>query len=177
MFSSAGTGEAVLLLMFAFGGWFGARLARQGHTPEHPGRAAAILTGLAFGSVLLGLGVMAILGGPESAFPEVVFVNAAIYTVLAVIGYRVWPALGRWTLAYGALARVPVIVVTVIAVPAAWGTHYEKVGPGDGVPMDTVPRILALCFAQVFVWIPWTLLFGGATGAFAAWLVKRRDGK
>ena len=57
----------------------------------------------------------------------------------------------------------------------AWGTHYEKVGPGEGFPMDTVPKILALSFAQLFIWIPWTMLYGGLTGAIVAWIRGRRS--
>ena len=41
--------------------------------------------------------------------------------------------------------------------------------------LEPLPRILWLCAAQVGVWIPWTVLFGGFTGALVAGLASRRS--
>ncbi len=176
--SSEGGGPGALIgivwLIFVFGAVFGARLARQGRAPERPGRAAGIVAAISVGAVALGVVSLGALGGPEQAFPQVLPINFAIYVVAAVLVARVWPALARVNAIYGVIARVPVVVLTVIAVSQNWGTHYEKLGGGDGVVMEPVARTAWLCAAQLFVWIPFTINFGGLAGCVAAWWVSRR---
>ena len=165
----------IVWLTFVFGGYFGYVLARHGAAPAKPGRVVGVsLLGLAM-TIAVIASFFLIVGGPEHAFPHIVFINGAASIAAAWLVYRAWPALGRATLLYGLLARLPIIVITCIAVPAAWGTHYEKFGPGEGLEYSTAAKLLFLNTAQLIVWIPWTMVFGGVAGGLVAWFMARRS--
>ena len=71
-------------------------------------------------------------------------------------------------LAYGYLARIPVVVVMYVALQANWGTHFEKGMPGLPV-MPFLQNWLVICVLPQFVsWIGFTLVIGGLCGGIAA---------
>ncbi|MEM7200308.1 MAG: hypothetical protein AAF628_08595 [Planctomycetota bacterium] len=158
----------IVWLVFVFGAWFGWRLAQSGRGPGRPGRVVLVHV-LAIG----GAAAAAAIGLRFVAFPEIVLVNGASYAVAAAVAWRAWPEMARLNLAYGIAARIPVVIVTLIAVPMAWGTHYEKIGFGDGIELAAAPRMLWLCGAQIVVWLPFTVLFGGLSGGIAAVIAAR----
>ena len=56
-------------------------------------------------------------------------VFVAISIVGIVIGLRAWPALGRVLFQYALAARVPVILVMLVAMLGDSGTHYDVAPP------------------------------------------------
>lgn len=72
-------------------------------------------------------------------------------------GKAFWLRLWKTLTVYGLLARVPVVVITILAVLGNWGTHYEKFGSLTG----TMSRIGAGFAAQLGLWACiWTPLAG-----------------
>jgi len=160
-------------LIFVFGGVMGWRLQRQGLGPGRPGRTlglAVLITILAILPAALWFSRFEI---ALDAFPAVIFISSAGWITGTVLMFRLWPGLARLTLVYGVLARLPVVVITSIAVPMEWGTHYEKAGPGAGLDLSTGEALFGLNYAQVFLWIPATVVLGCTVGALLAWVASR----
>lgn len=172
--SQAGGGGALVgiwWLVLPFGWVFGRHLVRVGAPPAS--RIAAVVWPSIGIALALGLisGMMHLLPQPTlGGF----LAMSVIGPVCGAIGLRGWPALWRTNLLYGLAARVPVIVITPIAVMNAWGTHYEKLAPGSPTVTDAA-RIAILCTAQLVVWLPFTVLVGGLTGGIAAATARRRS--
>lgn len=180
--SDRGGGDLALIgiswFMFPVGAWMGWKLARAGDPPTQPGRALATHAIFAVAAVLwFGLMAALLVEGEDvsTAFPDIVFINGAAYTVLAIVLWRLSPQICRVMFAYGVLARVPVIVITCIAVPMQWGTHYERIGPGDGLPgYSDLAAVLGLSYAQALLWVPITMLFGGLVASVVTYVMARR---
>jgi hypothetical protein len=152
------------------GWWFGAHLSRLDAAPPSP--AAAISWPLA--GIVLGVGVMFlvlhVMGQPSfTAFVSICVSNLAC----AVLALRGWPELFRANLSYGLAARLPIMLITVIAVASGWSTHHTKLAPGSPALPET-QRVLVLCAAQVAMWLPFTVLIGGLFGGVAALVCRRR---
>ncbi len=160
---AAGGGGGVIgigWLIPACGLWFAAVLARQGRGPASRWRALRTFgLGLAGVALALGLGRFVL----PVTFGTFAFVSMAS-TACAVTSFYAWPALARVLLVYAIVARLPILVITVVAVANSWGTHYERLAPGSP-PMSDSARIVVLCGAQLGIWVPLTLLVGGFTGA------------
>ena len=133
---SAGGGGAIVGIVWLvpiFGIYFALRLAREG---ERPGKLLR-----AFALVLLAMAVMpvtgmvaAAAGVDQTGTPALLlFVAAAVVTV--VVALRAWPELARVLVVYGVAARVPVVIVMLIAILASWGTHYD-VPPSPDFPLS-----------------------------------------
>ena len=124
-------------LVPVFGAWFGWKLARSGERPGSLGRA-------------LGLTILALAILPASGFvagrlgvEQRSMTTLAIFAVVSVAGLLVallaWPALGRVLLAYGLAARIPVVLVMLVAILGNWGTHYDvppPKSPADGTAVE-----------------------------------------
>lgn len=156
-------------LPLALGPYFAWRLVREGKAPESAWRAAgmaALGVALMFGSfgIAQRLGVAAILG----AF----FLSLA----LAFVPWKAWPELARVLFAYALAARVPVVIVMLVAILGRWGTHY------DVLPPDPPPNLVAMgpvgqwffigFIPQMTIWIAFTVLFGTLLGAVVVALAK-----
>jgi hypothetical protein len=95
------------------------------------------------------------------------------YSAVAWFVAKVWPALAKVLLAYGLLARIPVIVIMLLAIFGNWGTHYE-LGRPDLPPLaPPLVKWLVIGLApQLGFWVSFTvvvgLLFGSLTAALAA---------
>jgi hypothetical protein len=175
LFSRAGGGGLALVgiawLPPVFGAWFAARLASS-HDRPSPGRLSATgLLGLvlSFGGSML---VMITLRPP-------VLVRLSIFLLLALVGgwlaYRAWPTLGRVLLAYGVAARVPVVVVMLLAILGNWGTHYDA-GPPELASMAAWPRWLLIgVVPQLLLWVPFTLYTGALGGGVGLWWAGRNS--
>ena len=94
-----------------------------------------------------------------------------MFVVLSVIGaavaYRGWPALGRTLLAYGAAARVPVMIVMLFAILGNWGTHYDVVPPGFPAMNPIAKWLLIGVLPQLTLWIWFTIAAGAVCGTIA----------
>lgn len=85
--------------------------------------------------------------------------------------------LAKTLIAYGFVARIPVVAITWIAIQKgdAWDTHFTKFGPDPAkYPQTLSGKMLATCGAQLGFWIfAWTL----GTGMLVGWLWMRAKAK
>jgi hypothetical protein len=176
LFSRAAGGGGALVgivwLVPVFGAWFGWKLTVAGD------RSAGLWRAL--GVTLLALAVLPVagfvagrMGVPQTSL-RMLFVFAVASVVAVAIGLRAWSGLGKTLLAYGFAARVPVVVVMLVAMLANWGTHYDVVPPG--VPeMGPIPKWLVFgVVPQLTIWVAFTLIVGSLFGIAAAAIARRR---
>jgi hypothetical protein len=174
LFSRAGGGGGALVgiswLPLIFGAYFAARLARAGDGPERAGRAIAL--------ALIGLALV-----PASVFaagalkvPQLgrIVIACIAFLVGGGVASRGWPALGRTLLVYGLAARIPVALLMLPAIIGKWGTHYDALPPNFPAMGPVATWALIGLFPQMTLWIGWTLVAGGLTGAITAALMRGR---
>ena len=149
-----------------FGVLFGLKLAKAGEGPSAAGPAV--------GYSLLGLAVVPALGfaAIKLGVPDQSFTAFGVFIVLSAVGaaiaYRAWPALGRTLFAYGLAARIPVIVVMLIAILGNWGTHYD-VAPPNLPEMGPIAKwFLIGVVPQLTIWIWFTTAVGAVFGVIAS---------
>jgi hypothetical protein len=158
-------------LVPVFGAWFGWRLAKAGQGPGAIGRA-------------LGLALLALVLLPLSGFLAATLgvdqrslATLGIFAVVSVAGLlvalRAWPALGRVLLAYALAARIPVVLVMLVAILGNWGTHYDV--PPPGVPeMSGLWKWFVIgVLPQMTVWLWFTVVIGGLVGIVAGAIGSR----
>jgi hypothetical protein len=154
-----------------FGAWFGWRLARSG---ERPGSVAR-----AIGWTLLAIAIMPASGFVAQAvgLPDLSPATLVVYAVVSLVGlavaYRAWPGLGRVLLAYALAARIPVVLVMLVAILGSWGTHYDVLPPG-APEMPPIPKWLLIgVLPQMTIWLWFTVAIGGLFGIVAAAIASR----
>lgn len=168
----------IAFLVPIFGFWFGWRLRRNTGKPAHAGKTAlvyllgvAVLAGGFMAATKMGLIVMPTReapGVPNGMLWAVVLVGAAILVALVA-----WPRLSGALFVYALLARIPVIVITFLAVSRGWDTHYVKLPPEFALPAETsLPVFLSM--PQATFWIAFTMLVGGVFGCLGAALARRK---
>jgi len=92
----------------------------------------------------------------------------------AAIQYAVWPEFVKALLAYGYAARIPVVVVALLAMSHNWATHYNA-SPPFLPEMSFWPKFfVTVAFPQLVGWVGYTVVSGSMTGAFASGLLRRR---
>ena len=171
----AGGGAAVVgiaWLVPIVGAWFGWQLGRSGSRPGGVLKAI-VITLLAFAIVPLA-GFAASRAGvpPQSLTTLYIFCAAAIAAVF--LAMQAWPALGRTLLGYGLAARIPVVLVMLVAMLANWGTHYD-VAPPDFPAMSTLAKWFTIgLLPQLTVWLAYTVVIGGLCGIIAGAIASRR---
>lgn len=155
----AGGGRAlvgIVWLVPLFGAWFARRLAQRSDRPAGGAlllRGAGALVGVVAGVFVV---VSVLHPGVVGRFVAFMLLSAAG----GLFAYRAWPALGRVLLAYGLAARVPVIIVMLIAILGDWGTHYD-VPPPDFPAMNPVLKWIWIgLLPQLLFWVPFTLIVG-----------------
>ena len=174
-FSRSAGGAAALVgivwLVPIFGVYFAIRLLRAGHAPQTtwwPGVGGLI--------GLVAIPLVALLWNRLGLSP-VAQVLAFCFTLPFVawaVG-RAWPALARTLLLYGLAARIPVIVVMLLAILRGWGTHYE-LGRPDLPPLEP-PLLKWLVIGvvpQLGFWVSFTVIAGSLFGGLAAAVWRRR---
>ena len=172
---SAGGGGApvgIVWLVPIFGIYFALKLSRDGEGPERVGRAIGRVF-LAFLIVPAVLFVVSKLNvDPNGMVPFVSVVAAA--TAGAAVAYKAWPRLWRVQLAYGVAARIPVVIVMLVAILGDWGTHY------DVPPNAEFPQMAPLAkwfwigvLPQMTVWIAFTVVVGMLCGLIAVAIAHR----
>lgn len=170
---SAGGGGALIgisWLVPIFGFYFAYQLMKANEHPAGMGRV--------FGFSLLGIAVYA--GLFALAFnlaPTNVWLLTAIGAVGAVAGLcimrKAWPALFSTLLAYGLAARIPVIIVMLIAIMNNWGTHYDAPPPNFPEMAPFAKWVVTGLFPQLTFWMVFTVGFGTICGGIAAAVMKR----
>lgn len=172
---AAGGGGALLgvgWLIPVVGAWFGWRLLPAAQPPDGCRRAMALVgVGL--------LGVAAVFTAAKVLLPVTLgtFVFVAVsLPLLAITALRAWPALARPLLLYALVVRLAIAAITIAAVQADWGTHYERLAPG-APEMSALGRTVVLCASQLCLWIPLTVLIGCFAGLVAvSWRLRGSRG-
>lgn len=174
----AGGGGALLgisWLLFVVGAWLGLHEQGTDKARARPGRTL-LLAGLAlivaFGGVAL-CTKLDLLWFPDEEHPGeprgmAWFVGAfGLGTLLSIVA---WPRIGLAMLAYAALARLPVVAITWLALHFDWqGTHYTQIPAFFEQPAEA-DRFAFLASAQLTFWPMLTVLFGTASAAVAGLL-------
>jgi hypothetical protein len=160
----------IVWLVPAFGVYFALKLIRLGHGPAGVGRA-------------IGMPLLALLTLPlsvaasmkiELPFRIAVFGVGSIIALL--VAFRGWPALARTLFAYGLAARLPVVLIMLLAIFGNWGTHYELAAPGFP-EMAPLPRWFWIgLLPQMTLWMAFTVVIGAFFGGLAALAIGRREG-
>ncbi len=174
--AAAGGGGAIVgisWLPFIFGPYFALKLAGAGEGPSRAGKA------IGFG--FLGLALLIVSGVvAESSFahhPTLALIGLLLMLVSAFIPGIGWRALGNTLLAYAFAARVPVLIVMLVAMLGnggqGWGTHYDVVPPGFPARTVAAKFFDLAVLPQMTLWIGWTVVFGSIIGAIVAALSRR----
>ena len=173
-FSRAAGGNGAVVgivwLVPVFGVYFALRLLRAGQSPRST--LWSIVGGLLG---ILAIPLNALVWGRLGLSP-VAQVLAFCFTfpfVAWAVG-RAWPALAKTLFAYGLCARIPVILIMLLAILGRWGTHYE-LGRPDLPPLQPpLLEWLVIGLApQLGFWVSFTVVAGSLFGGLAA-VVRRR---
>ena len=166
---AAGGGFALIgmtWLIPVFGYYFGMQLVRGGNAPKSPGKVlvASLLSGIV-ATFIIGIGTQVF--GFLSPLGFVLSIVGAVAGIL--LPRMLWPELYRVLLKYAVVVRIAVAWVMLVAVYAAWGTHYDVVPPGfpPGVSPLATWVIIGLV-PQLTFWIMFTVTIGCVFGAIAA---------
>jgi len=176
--AAAGGGGAIVgisWLPIIFGPYFAMKLAGAGARPAGYGKA--------IGFALLGL-VVLFLGGmvAETSFahhPALALLGLLLMLVSAFIPGIGWRSLGNTLLAYAFAARIPVLIVMLLAMLGnggqGWGTHYDVAPPN--FPQQTLgAKFLHLAvYPQMSGWIGWTVVVGSIFGIIVAAIFRRGE--
>lgn len=118
---------------------FAWQLVREGLGPDSAGRALLFHVGalLLFFATAFGLGRL--FGG--SGTTQLITATIAAYVALFVVSKR-WPSLFKTLLAYAVAARIPVVIIMLLAMLGSWGTHYDALPPGpDGATVAVMSPV------------------------------------
>ncbi|MGH9885853.1 MAG: hypothetical protein ACREBE_10010 [bacterium] len=101
----------------------------------------------------------------------------AVTSLLAVaLAQRAWPSLWRVLLAYGLVARVPVLVIMFFSIFGSWDTHYSKPRPDFPAMGPWGLFLWTALLPQFSIWIYLTVVGGLLFGA-AAVGIQRLSGR
>jgi hypothetical protein len=172
---AAGGGGAIVgiaWLVLVFGAIFGWKLARAGQGPGSVGKAIGLAV-LGF-AIMPGVGFAAAAAGVPQQSLTLLLVFVVMAIVGAVIAYYGWPALGKALFAYGLAARIPVVIVMLVAMLGNWGTHYD-VAPPNFPAMGTLQKWFMIgVIPQLTIWIWFTIAVGAFCGSIAAAIAARK---
>ena len=169
-------GIAYLVPIFGF--WFGFKLRGTTGQPAHLGKAALrCLIGavVLIGGFLLGMefGWITMPSADEPRQPTGLWYSLILMGVTTILLLSAWPRLAITLLLYGVLARIPVIIITYLAIANSWDTHHAKLRIGTVLP-DGTDRFTFLSMPQLTFWIVFTMLFGSLFGCLGARLGGNR---
>jgi hypothetical protein len=157
-------------LVLIFGAWFAWKLIDMDHGPEGAFRPLGYGLGVLLVFVALGFAIN------RMSLPPVA--QLGVFSVAALVGIFVamkgWPALGRVLLVYGLAARIPVILVMLVAMLGNWGTHYD-VAPPELPAMGVLQKwFLIGVVPQLTGWMGFTVVLGMICGGIVAAFRARR---
>jgi hypothetical protein len=170
---SAGGGGALIgisWLVPIFGFYFAYKLMKANEHPAGMGRV--------FGFSLLGLAVYASLFAlafklAPTNFWLVTAIGVAGAVASLFIMRKAWPTFFSTLFAYGLAARIPVIIVMLIAIMNNWGTHYDAPPPNFPEMAPFVKWIASGFFPQLTFWMVFTVGLGTLCGGIAVAVMKR----
>jgi hypothetical protein len=178
--NSAGGGGALVgiaWLVIVFGAWFAVQLVREGNGPASAGRSLGVYVGALAATIATGIALSMVL--PKG------IAGLAAFTIGALVGIyiasRTWPELFRTLLAYAFAARIPVVIVMLLAMLGSWGTHYDALPPDPEAvaaltPMGPLGRWFLIGVVPQFgIWIAFTVIVGGIVASLTALVVRPRS--
>jgi hypothetical protein len=175
--ADAGGGMALVgiaWLVPVFGVYFALKLSQSGQAPGAGKTLLYAVLGLA-AYIAVSFGGMAVLGlNPnQPSLTALVIIVAGALIGLAVT-YAGSGNLGKVLVTYGLAARIPVILVMLVAMIANWGTHYDVAPPG--VPeMGLFQKWIFLgVIPQLSIWMAFTVVLGALFGGIALLVAERR---
>jgi hypothetical protein len=175
LFSKAAGGGGALVgiswLVLVFGALFGWKLAAAGQGPGPIGRALGLAIGAFALLPVVGVATHALGMGEQSLGTFAVYVVASL--VGLAVALQAWPALGRTLLLYAFAARVPVVLVMLVAILGSWGTHYDVAPPGLPAMAPLVKWLLIGVLPQMTIWIWFTVAVGSVFGIVAGAIARR----
>jgi len=98
---------------------------------------------------------------------------AASVVALAVVVLGT-PVLARVLVAYGLTARIPVLLVMLVAMLGSWGTHYDLAPPGVPEMSPIAKWFLIGVMPQLTFWMAFTVVVGALFGGIALALAALR---
>ncbi len=171
LFDPVGAGAIVGIVWLApvFGIYFALKLSAANDVPRSFGRAFVFVVPAA---VMLARDFLAKHLLPDSiSFRGWLVFLWSLFALAALLTLPAWPRLWKTLLAYGYAARIPVVVVMLLALRGRWGTHYDSV-PQAFQATGLFQRWLWLgFFSQLTFWVGYTIvsgiLFGSVAGTIA----------
>ena len=172
LFDPVGAGAIVGITWLApvFGIYFALKLSAANDMPRSFGRSIVFV--LWASVVMLARDFLAQHLLPDSlSFRGWLVFLWSLFALAGLLTLPSWPRLWKALLAYGYAARIPVVVVMLLALRGRWGTHYDYV-PRQFRATSFVEKWLWLGFLpQLTFWVGYTIvsgmLFGTITGAMA----------
>jgi hypothetical protein len=175
--ADAGGGGAVVgitWLVPIFGIYFARKLYRSGavegswRTLGYGALAIVAFLAVSFGaSVAFGL-------DPNQPSLGTLWVTAAASIVGLAVALFGAPALGKVLVSYGLAARIPVLLVMLVAILGNWGTHYDVAPPGVPEMAPLAKWLLLGVVPQLSFWMGFTVVAGTFFGGIALALASLR---
>jgi hypothetical protein len=156
-----------------FGIYFAMKLAREGERPSSAGR----VIGFAFLGIVVFFAVSALgfVIWRQPGSPGLMIVSTVGAVIAILLQRNAWPTLFKTLLAYAFAARIPVVILMLIAIYANWGTHYDVPPPGGLPAMHWFMKwILIGALPQLGFWMMFTVCVGLLFGGIAVALFHRR---
>jgi len=174
--AAAGGGLAIVgisWLPIIFGPYFALKLAGAGNGAASLGKAIGLaLVGLVV--MVLGAGLA---GATSSHHPNLTVVGLLVMLVAAFVARIGWRSLGSTLIAYAFAARIPVVIVMLLAMLGnggqGWGTHYDVIPPNFPFHSFAAKFFYAALVPQLTLWIGWTVVVGSIFGVIAAAIGRR----
>jgi hypothetical protein len=172
---SAGGGGALIGISWLvpfFGFYFAYQLMKADDRPAGIGRV--------FGYAFLGLVVFnGLYALALRLSPTNVWLVSVMGLVAAVAGLliarKAWPSLFTTLFAYGLAARIPVVIIMLIAIMNNWGTHYDVSPPNLPDMAPFAKWVVIGLVPQLSFWMVFTVTIGSIFGGIAAAVTKRRS--
>jgi hypothetical protein len=136
---------------------------------------SAVLAIVAFFAVFYAL---AMLLGVDPSEPKLAVLGANAAASFVAMGVACYGsgALGRLLLAYGLVARIPVVLVMLLAILGNWGTHYDVLPPGVVLEISPWAKwFLIGVVPQLTFWMAFTVVVGALFGGLALVVGERRQ--
>lgn len=169
---AAGGGGALIgiaWLVPVFGFYFARQLLKADDHPSARGVIGFSLLALAVFAILAGLGLQ-LPPGSIGIFPTIVIAaSAGLF-----IARRAWPALFSSLFAYGLAARLPIVLIMLVAIMNNWGTHYDVPPPNFPEMAPFAKWVVIGLFPQLTFWMAFTVIIGSLFGGIAVAVTKRR---
>ena len=149
---------------------------------QSSGQAGSGWRTLGFAALAIGvfIGIMfavpAVMGLDPSQPGFAAFAVMIVASLIALaVAYYGSGALGRVLLAYGLAARIPVILVMLVAIFGNWGTHYDVLPPGAPEMGVWTKWFVIGVVPQLTLWIAFTVAVGALFGGLALVIAERRQ--